>query len=355
MKYVLVINPGSTSTKIAVFGDNKILFEEKKQHSGKDLSPFKETMDQLIFRKGIVTKMLKKHNFDKNKLSIVMGRGGLIKSVESGIYHVTQKLEQDLINEVTGRHASNLGGLIAKQIASDTPNAKAYIADPVVVDELQDIARISGHPLFKRKSIFHALNHKAVGRWYAQSIGKEYEKLNLIIAHMGGGISIAAHKHGRAIDVNQALDGEGPLSPERSGTLPTGDLIDLCFSNKYPKEEIKKMVVGKGGWMGFLGINDSIELNKRVDKGDGEAFRIREALSYQTAKYIGSMATVLEGKVDAIILTGGLAYCEHITEYIARKTSYIADSHVIPGENEMQALALNAYLLLEGKVKEKNY
>lgn len=355
MNYVLVINPGSTSTKIAVYRDKNLVFEEKIVHTVEELSGYNEPKDELDYRKDLVLKALEKHEISKDQLAIVMGRGGLIYPVESGVYAVTDKLKHDLEIGVNGKHASNLGGLIAKQIADSSMKAKAYIADPVVVDELHDIARVTGHPLFKRKSIFHALNHKAVARQYAKSIGKSYEELNLVVAHMGGGISIAAHREGKVIDVNQALDGEGPLSPERSGTLPVGDLIDICFSNKFSKEQIKKMIVGKGGWMAYLETNDSLYLDVLVEKGDKVASTIREALAYQTSKFIGAMATVLKGKVDAVILTGGLAQSRTITELVKDHVSYIAPVNLYPGENEMESLAMNAFLLLEGKVQEKVY
>ncbi len=264
-------------------------------------------------------------------------------------------MRRDLETGIMGEHASNLGGLIAADIASSLPGAKAYIVDPVVVDELQPVARISGHPAIERISIFHALNQKAVGRLYASSAGRRYEDMNLIIAHMGGGISVGAHRKGRVIDVNNALNGDGSFSPERSGGLPSGQLVDLCFSGKYSHQEIKSMLTGKGGMMAYLGTNNFIEMCDRADQGDKEAILIRDALAYQVSRDIGAMAAVLEGQVDAIILTGGLAYHEEHVQRIKKMVGFIAGIYVFPGEDEIKALAFNGLLALEGKIEIKTY
>jgi butyrate kinase len=256
---------------------------------------------------------------------------------------------------IYGQHASNLGPLIADYIALQIPGAHAYVADPVVVDELEDIARFSGHPEFERRSIFHALNQKATARIHAKKIGRSYEKLNLIVVHLGGGISIGAHQKGKVVDVNNALDGEGPFSPERSGTLPAGQLIDLCFSRKYQKDEIRRMVIGEGGYVAYLGTNDAQEVEKRASNGDELARNVQDALGYQVAKAIGEMAVVLNGYVDAILLTGGLAYSQYLTQYIIKKVEFIAGVYVYPGEDELEALAANALRVATGEIEPLEY
>jgi butyrate kinase len=300
-------------------------------------------------------KELSGQRIDLSGLAAVVGRGGLIKPIESGIYKVNKKMIDDLRIGIMGQHASNLGGLIADDIASSLPRAEAYIVDPVVVDELEPVARISGHPAIERISILHALNQKAVARTYAESVSRKYEDLNLILVHMGGGISVGAHRQGRIIDVNNALDGDGPFSPERSGGLPSGQLVDLCFSGKYSHQELKTMITGKGGIVAYLGTNNFIEANRMADNGDEKALLIIEAIAYQISKEIGAAAAVLEGKIDAIILTGGLAYQESHVERISKRVSFIAKVVVFPGEDEIKALAYNGLLALDGKIEIKDY
>ena len=355
MNRILAINPGSTSTKIAVFDGKEQVFVKNIKHSTEELTDFKKITDQSDFRKNVILKELEENNIPLHSIKIVMGRGGLIKPIPSGIYKVNDLLKEHLYNGYSGEHASNLGGLIADNIAKTIGLSASYIADPVVVDELQPVARISGHPLFERVSIFHALNQKAVARGYAQEIGKEYESLNLIVAHMGGGISVGAHEKGRVIDVNQALDGEGPFSPERSGTLPTGQLVNLCFSGSYTKDEVKKMLVGKGGYVGYFGSNDAFQVEKDAQAGDEKAKLIENAMAYQVAKAIGEAAVVLKGKIDAILLTGGIAYGKPIVAEITRYIDWMAPVKVYPGEDEMRALAFNAFLILNGETEAKNY
>jgi butyrate kinase len=298
---------------------------------------------------------LSERKIDLARIAAVVGRGGLVKPIESGIYRVNQKMKDDLTNGYSGQHASNLGGLIADDIASSLCCASAYIVDPVVVDELQAIARLSGHPEIERKSIFHALNQKAVARIYAASKGRKYEELNLIIAHMGGGVSVGAHKNGRVLDVNNALNGDGPFSPERSGGLPSGQLVDLCFSGRFSCDEIKTMLTGKGGMVAYLGTNSFIEVCKMAEKGDKKARLVMNAASYQVGKEIGAMAAVLSGKVDAIILTGGMAYQDTYVSEISSMVSFIAEVVVYPGEDELKALAYNGLLALDGKIEVKTY
>ena len=288
-------------------------------------------------------------------VEIIIGRGGLVKPIPSGVYEVNEALKADLRTGVLGQHASNLGGLIADDLAKMIPGAKAYIADPVVVDEFEEIARVSGHPEFQRVSIFHALNQKAIGRMHAQAIGKKYEELNLIIVHLGGGISVGAHKKGKVIDVNQALDGEGPFSPERSGTLPAGDLVRLCFSGKYTQKEILKMITGKGGYVAYLDTNSAFEVEQRVNSGDEKAIFIQKAMAYQIAKEIGAMAVVLDCNVDSILITGGMAYDKAFVNLIKEKVNKISSVDVYPGEDEMRALAMNGLMLLNGEITATEY
>lgn len=354
-RLILAVNPGSTSTKFALFEEEKLIFEKSLSHSQSDLGGYEKITDQLQFRKDLIMNALSISGLDTGMIRVVVGRGGLVKPIESGIYRVNSRMLEDLSSGYFGQHASNLGGLIADEIASGLPSAEAYIVDPVVVDELEEVARISGHPLITRRSIFHALNQKAVARIYASSAGKKYEDLNLIIAHMGGGISVGAHKKGRVVDVNNALDGDGPFSPERSGGLPAGQLAELCFSGKYSHSEIKAMLTGKGGMVAYLGTNSFREICSMAEGGNEKAVLIIQAVTYQVAKEIGAMACVLHGRVDAIILTGGMAYQDSAVNRIREMVEYIAEVVVYPGEDEMKALAFNALLALDGKLEIKTY
>lgn len=354
-RLILAINPGSTSTKIALYEEENLLFGTSLHHSAEEISGFEKITDQYHFRKALILKELVERGIDLKGINAVIGRGGLLKPIESGVYKVNDRMKEDLSTGVLGQHASNLGGLIADDIASSLPGAEAFIVDPVVVDELQPVARISGHPVIERLSIFHALNHKAIARMYAKSVGREYEDMNLIISHMGGGISVGAHKKGRVIDVNNALYGDGPFSPERSGGLPSGQLIDLCFSGKFSYSELKSMITGKGGIVAYLGTNNFIEVCSRADNGDEKAILIRDAVAYQVAKEIGAAAVVLHGEVDAILLTGGLAHQESHVNRIKAMVGFIAEVLAFPGEDEMKALAFNGLLALDGSVEIKNY
>jgi len=355
LHHILAINPGSTSTKIAVYVNTKVIFLKSIPHKSEELSKFKRISDQFQYRKNIILQELQDAHIEISEIEAIVGRGGLIKPIKSGIYKLNNALLKDLSEGIMGDHASNLGGLIADEIAQSLPNASAYIADPVVVDELDQVARISGHPEFKRMSIFHALNQKATARSYSRLLNKKYEDLNLIIAHMGGGISIGAHKNGRVIDVNQALDGEGPFSPERSGTLPVGALAKYCFDDDTTHEEVKKIITGQGGYMAYFGTNNAYEIELMADDGDEKAKKIQNAMSYQIAKEIGSMATVLQGDVDGIILTGGIANNPMVCEYIKKMVSFIAPVVIYPGEDEMHALAMNGLMVLKGQVEPKEY
>jgi len=355
MNLILAINPGSTSTKIAVFENTKQKYVKNIKHAAHELEKFTKITDQYEFRKNIILNELEEAAIELELIKVVVGRGGLIKPVNSGVFYINDNLKSDLIKGVLGQHASNLGGLIADDIAKSLPNAKAYIADPVVVDELEPLARISGHPAFERISIFHALNQKAIARAHAKSISLKYEELNLIVVHLGGGISVGAHKKGKVIDVNQALDGEGPFSPERSGTLPVGALVKMCFSGKYTENDIKKMITGKGGYVAYLDTNDAYVVEKRAETGDQKAALIQDAMAYQVAKEIGAMSTVLKGDVDAILLTGGIAYGKPFIESLKERIKHLGEIFVYPGEDEMRALAMNGVMILEGQIQPQWY
>ena len=351
---LLVINPGSTSTKIAVFDDNQIVFQETIRHSREELSKYERIFDQYEYREDVILRTLSKNNVEINSLTGIIGRGGLLKPIEGGTYEVGEKMLKDLRAEIQGEHACNLGGVIAYDIAQRL-GIKAFIVDPGVVDELSDVARISGLKEIPKRTIFHALNQKAVARRYAKSKGKKYEDMNLIVAHLGGGISVGAHQKGRAIDAPNALNGEGPFSPERAGGLPVGDLIKLAFSGKYTYEDMKKMITGKGGMISYLNTNDALEVSKRIENGDEYAKFIYYAMAYQVAKEIGSLATVLKGEVDGILLTGGIANDKLFTGWIEERVKFISEVYIYPGEDELTALAEGGLRVLKGVEKAKEY
>ncbi|MGI8383426.1 butyrate kinase [Robertmurraya sp. P23] len=354
MNRILVINPGSTSTKIGVFDNDLSILEKTIRHESDQINSFDNIIDQYEFRKQTILETLDIEGINISKLSAVCGRGGLLRPIEGGTYEVNDLMLLDLKAGYSGQHASNLGGIIAFEIASGL-NIPAFIVDPVVVDELDPIARISGFPLIERKSIFHALNQKAVARRVSKSLGKRYEDLNLIVTHMGGGITVGVHKNGRVIDVNNGLHGDGPFSPERAGTVPAGDLISLCYSGDFYREEVMKKLVGQGGLVGYLGTNDALKVEEMISKGDKQAKLIYSAMAYQVAKEIGAASSVLAGKVDAIILTGGLAYGKGFVKEISDRVNWIADVMIEPGENELQALAEGALRVLRGEEEAKQY
>lgn len=357
---ILAINPGSTSTKIAVYDGETKRFETTLNHSNEELAPFASIAEQFAFRRKTIVDNLTENGVTLAELDSVIGRGGLVYPLESGIYEVNDLMKADLHNPPMGEHASNLGGLIASDLAAEISaqtgrTVKAYIADPVVVDEMDEVARVAGHPAFSRVSIFHALNQKAIARRYAATIGKPYEQLNLIIAHLGGGVTVGAHRLGRVVDVNNGLDGEGALSPERSGTLPAGQLVKACFSGKYTEKELKLMIKGQGGMVAHLGTNDAREVENRANAGESEAKLIYDAMCYNIGKMIGSMTAVLHGKVDAVIVTGGMARSKYIANYLRDMIGYVAPLEIYGGEDEMGALALNALSVLRGEREAKCY
>lgn len=351
---VLVINPGSTSTKVAVFSSDSRLFEKSLSHSSEELSSFKTVASQYEFRRDAIMQELRAADFDTAKLTAVVGRGGLLHPIPGGVYRVNDAMKKDLTSAAYGEHASNLGALIAGDIAQPL-GIPAFIADPVVVDELSDLARVSGNKHFKRISIFHALNQKAVARRYASEKGERYEELTLIIAHLGGGVSVGLHQGGRVVDVNNALNGEGPFSPERSGTLPTGALAKLCFSGQYSEKQVARLIAGAGGMVSFLGTNDMREVEKRRNAGDTEAALYFDAFIYQVSKAIGALAAAAAGAVDAVIITGGIAYGKNIVEGISKRCSFIAPIVVYPGEGELEALAQAGFAALSGSLEPMEY
>lgn len=351
---MLIINPGSTSTKIGVYEDEKPVLIETLRHAAEEIEKYNSIYEQKDFRKKVILDVLKEKNIDINSLDATVGRGGILRPMESGTYTVNDTMVEDLKVGVQGQHASNLGGILAREIG-DSVGIPSFIVDPCVVDELDDVARVSGMPEIKRRSIFHALNQKAVARKYAKENNKKYEDVDVIVAHMGGGISVGAHKNGRVIDVNNALTGEGPFSPERSGGVPVGDLVKLCYSGKYTMEEMMKKINGKGGIVGYLGTNNAKEVVEKAQAGDKECKLIASAMSYQIAKEIGKCAAVMCGKVDAIILTGGIAYNELMVNKIKERVQFIAPVVVYPGEDELLALAQGALRVLKGEEKAKEY
>jgi len=355
MYKILVINPGSTSTKIAVYEGEKNVLLKNLKHSSEQLAGFENICSQYSYRKNAVLNELKSAQIDITDLSAVIGRGGLIHPIESGVYEVNEALKHDLEIGVMGQHASNLGGLIADDIAGGIKGCRAYIADPVVVDELEDIARITGHPLMPRQSIFHALNQKAVARKFANNADKKYEELNLIVAHIGGGVTIGVHRKGRIVDVNNGLDGFGPFSAERAGTVPAGRLIDICFSGEYSEAEVRSMITGKGGFMAHLGTSDGRLVVEWAQGGNKKAELILKAMGYQVAKSIGGAFVALKGAVDGIILTGGMAHSKTILSYIREYIDFLGKVTVYPGEDEMEALAMNGLSVLRGDIICKVY
>ena len=357
---ILVINPGSTSTKMAVYDHENPVFVRNIAHTAAELAQFDAITEQQDFRRQLVLDELKRSNISLD-FDAVIGRGGLVKPICGGVYEINKRMLEDTLHGcVMHNHACNLGCLIAYEIANminsqQSKNCRAFIADPGVVDELSPFARISGSPLMPRICIWHALNHRAIARRYAQSIDKQYEDLNLIICHLGGGISIAAHEHGRAIDANNALDGEGPFSPERAGSLPAADLIRLCFSGKYDENQLLKHIAGQAGLTAHLGTNNMLEILERINQGNLHAKLLVDAMLYHTAKAIAAESAVLCGRIDAILLTGGMAYSDYIISELRRRIEFLAPVHIFPGENEMEALALNALYVLQGKCEAHVY
>lgn len=354
-KRVLVINPGSTSTKIGVYDGEEQVFEKTIRHATEEIASFETIYDQYKFREELITESLTENNIDPKSLDAIVGRGGLLTAIPGGVYEVNDAMLEDLRIGVSGQHASNLGGVIAHAMAEEL-GIKAYITDPVVVDEYSDVARISGLKEIERTSIFHALNQKAVGRRFAHEMGKKYEDVNIIVAHLGGGISVGAHLKGQVVDSNNALDGEGPFSPERSGGLTVRKVVDMCFSGQYTEEDMAKFMVGGGGLVSYVGTADAREVSERAEAGDKEAELVYRAMAYQISKEIGAMATVLKGDIDGIIITGGIAYDKGFTSWIVENVGFLCDNiRIYPGEDELMALAEAGLRVLNGEEKPKVY
>jgi butyrate kinase len=362
---ILIINPGSTSTKIGFYEDGQQLFETNLTHSAEEIAKYESVMDQGTMRRDAITGFLSENGVEIDSIDLIMARGGLITPIKAGVYEVTSKMREALISGKDGVHACNLSALIADDMASDINRSreskgvpatcKAYIADAPTSDEMLPELKLTGHPAFERRAAFHTLNSRAMVRRYARSVGKTNKDVTVIVAHMGGGSSVSLHRNGLVIDVNDALGGDGPFSPERAGSVPAFPLVDLCFSGQYTKAEIKKMLVGKGGAVAHLGTNDFREIVARAEAGDKACATFLKAFSISVAKYIGSLATVVCGKVDAIVLTGGIAHNKTITSEIASMVEFISPVEVYAGENELESLAENGYGILSGEFEINTY
>ncbi len=351
---ILTINPGSTSTKLAVFEDAREILTRNLSHAADELAAYASIIDQYEFRRGRIAEFLAENGYSPGRFAAIVGRGGLLKPMASGTYRVNAAILDDLRHCRYGAHASNLGALLAASLAEEA-GCPAFIVDPVVVDELDPVARITGCPAVEKVSIFHALNQKAVAKRYAASHGKAYESLNLIVAHLGGGISVGCHRQGRIVEVNNALDGNGPFSPERAGTLPAGQWAKLIAKEQLTPDAIAKMLAGRGGLVAHLGTNDAREVEKRIAAGDERARLVYDAMIYQIASHIGAAAIPVRGRVDAILLTGGIAYSDYLTSRIAEYVRFIAPVTVLPGEDELLALAEGALRVLKGEEAPRDY
>lgn len=351
---MFILNLGSTSTKVAVYEGTTEIAKESLQHSQADLSSYPKVPDQKDFRKEAIRGFLDRGGFDLSTFDCIVARGGCSKPIEGGIYRITPDMLEDINSGVYGVHISNVGCQIAYELSLEY-QIPVVTADTVRTDELGRLARYTGLAEMKRVSTFHALNHKAIARGHARTVGKAYEDMNLVVAHMGGGISVAAHEKGRVVETNNALDGDGPFSPERAGALPVGSLVRMCFSGQYTEEQMQKKICGQGGLMSYLGTNSGLEVEDRIEAGDNTAREVYEAMAYQTAKAIGSAACVLKGQLDGILITGSLAYSELLTGWVKERVSFLGPVYLYPGENEMLSLAENGVLFLSGKVKPKSY
>jgi len=353
-KIILVINIGSTSTKLAVYKNREAVINEVIRHPGQELEVFHDTWDQYEYRKSIITGFLEQIDIPLQRFDVIACRGGTVKPVPGGIYRINAAMLQDMKSKAYGSHPTNLGSLIAFRLAQQL-KIPAVTVDPPVTDEMSLLAKYSGIPQIERRSSFHALSQKSTGRKAAKILGKPYNQLNLIILHLGGGISVGAHQKGRIVDVNNALNGDGPFSPERAGSLPAGDLIDLCFSGKYTREDMHRLICGKGGIMAYLGTADILEAEQRINNGDEKAGQVFEAMGYQVAKEVGAAAVVLDGKVDAIAVTGQLVHSQRLVDILKRKIAFIAPIYLFPGENEMEALASGALRFIKGEEQAQEY
>jgi len=352
---ILSLKTINEMTKLSVHDNRETILYKTIKHSPEELYTYESVIDQFEMRKNAVLDELKKAQIDINNITIVIAKGGLLKPVSSGAYFVNEAMLKDLRKPET-EYVSNLGGLIAEAIVREGGNKiKAYIADSAFVDEMDEIAKISGMPELPRRSILHTLSQHSVAKNFAESIGKSYESVNLIVAHLGTGISVGAHRHGKIIDVNNGLNGDGPMSPSRSGSVPAGQLVELCFSGKFSQKEIMKKICGDGGLKAYLGTNDALEVERLIAEGDKMAELIYKAIAYQTAKEIGALSVVLRGKIDGILLSGGLAYSQIIIDEISEMVSHLGNVRVYPGENEMEALATYGHMILSKEIEVKEY
>jgi butyrate kinase len=347
-KKILIVNLGSTSTKVGVYEGASWLINESVSHSAEELKGFKTIFDQYDIRKEAILSTLEKHGASLDGFGAIACRGGNTKPIPGGIYSICHEMLDDMKSGKFGQHPNIVGGIVTHDLGKEK-NIPVLTMDPPTTDEFWPSARYSGIPQIKRQSSFHALNQKATARKISAQLGKRYDEMNLIVAHLGGGISVGAHCRGKVVDVNNALDGDGPFSPERAGALPTGDLVRLCFSGAYGREEVLKLLQGGGGLVAYLGTTDGREIERRIAAGDKKAAEVFEAMAYQVAKEIGACAAVLEGQVDAIALTGSLAYSKTLVGSLRKKISFLAEVYLDPGENEMAALAEGALRYLGGE------
>lgn len=352
---ILVVNPRERETQIAVYHNLKLLYMISRKHSAEELAGFKTMYDQVKFRKEAVLNELKNNHFETSEVQIIISRGGLIRPVNSGVYKVNETLKHDLTFSPVGEDIINIAGLLADTLSAEMPGSIALIADPTVVDELQDVARVTGAPEIQRKSIFHALNQKAVAKLHAEIQKRNYEDMNVIVAHIGNGTTVGAHRKGRVVDVNQGFEGDGPFSMIRSGSLPMGDVVKLCLDSTKTREEILCLFSRCGGIFAHLGTRSLHEIEERIKNGDAHAQLIMEAMAYQVAKCIGEMYAVLKGDVDAILITGDLAHSNFVVKYILSHVEKFAPAFVYPGDNEMKAMAANAYRVLKGEMEVQEY
>lgn len=352
---ILALNPRVPFTNVGLFRNQQMVFLKKVLHPETDRKMFHRYADETEYRTNQILKELKSNDLPVEDIKVIISRGGLVRPVHAGIYQVNDKMIRDLKAGFSGEDVVNLGGLIADAISRQIPGSSAYVADPVVVDEFEEIARVSGHPEFRRKSVFHALEQKAVARKYAKTVQKKYEELNLIVAQMGNGITVGAHRKGRVIDANQGLDGDGPFSPSRTGSVPVGDLIDLCFSGKYTHEQLTAMITVDGGLFAYLGVHDGYAADHMAMNGNEMAAFFLKAMAYQVAKTIGAMYAVLAADVDAILLTGGLVNSSIFMEELQQRIRMIAPVHTYPNEDDVESLALNGYYILHGEMAVDEY
>ncbi len=352
--FILAINVGSVSTKVSVYKNKRPLVNETIPHCQEEFEGFLDVWDQYDFRKTIILDLLGKKGFCLEQFDVIASRGGVTKPIPSGIYRINRTMLADMKSKVYGSHPTNVGCQIAFDLGEQL-KIPALTVDPPVTDEMNALARYSGIPQIQRQSSFHALSQRATARKAAAALGKPYDQVNLIVLHLGGGISIGAHKQARVVDVNNALNGDGPFSPERAGSLPTGELINLCFSGRYTKEEMYRLICGRGGLMAYLGTTDVSEIENRIRSGDQKAQEVFEAMGYQVAKEVGAAAVVLDGQVDAVVLTGNLARSKRLVNFIKSKTAFIAPFYLFPGENEMESLALGALRFMTGQEPARDY